>query len=96
MNQNSNGQPGVGADFIGDLARRLAASLPEGARVMREDLATNFEALLQSAFARLELVTREEVEVQQRVLAATREKLTRLEQALARLEAGAGEPGRPD
>jgi BMFP domain-containing protein YqiC len=103
VNEDANGQAsgtgggaGIGGEFIGDLARRLAASLPEGARVLREDLAANFEALLQSAFARLDLVTREEFEVQQRVLAATREKLTRLEQALDRLEAGAGEPGRPD
>ena len=103
MNENSNGQSGstasgagIGAEFIGDLARRLAAALPDGARVMREDLASNFEALLQSAFARLDLVTREEFEVQQRVLAATRDKLTQLEQALARLEAGTGAPGRPD
>lgn len=88
--------PGLGGAFIGDLARRLAASLPEGAHVLRADLETNFEALLQSALARLDLVTREEFEVQQRVLAATREKLTRLEQTLARLESGAGEPGRPD
>lgn len=96
MNENSNGQAGgVGGEFISDLARRLAASLPDGARVLREDLAVNFEALLQSAFARLDLVTREEFEVQQRVLAATRQKLTLLEQALARLEAGAGDPGRP-
>jgi BMFP domain-containing protein YqiC len=46
----------------------------------------NIHTLLQGAFARLDLVTREEFEVQSRVLARTREKLEQLEQLVAELE----------
>jgi hypothetical protein len=46
----------------------------------------NLRALLQTSFARLDLVTREEFDVQQQVLARTREKITVLEARLAKLE----------
>lgn len=76
--------------FIDNLAKRLAASVPPGPQGARADLERNFRGLLQGAFARLDLVTREEFDVQQRVLERTREKLTQLEAELARLEAAAG------
>lgn len=82
----------MNTDFISDLARKLAANVPGSVRAAQADLERNFEALLQSTFSRLDLVTREEFEVQQRVLERTREKLARLEAELARLE-GAGQPG---
>jgi ubiquinone biosynthesis accessory factor UbiK len=50
------------------------------------DLEKNLRALLASFFARLDLVTREEFDVQRQVLLRTREKLTRLEAQLAELE----------
>jgi len=76
----------MNTDFIGDLARKLAANVPGGVRAAQADLERNFEALLQGAFSRLDLVTREEFEIQRRVLERTREKLARLEADLARLE----------
>ena len=71
---------------IEDLARKLAESLPEGLRAVREDIETNFRAVLKSGLSRLDLVTREEFEVQEAVLARTREKLEALEARLAELE----------
>ena len=53
---------------------------------MRDDLEQNFRSLLQSSLSRLDLVTREEFEVQQAVLARTREKLEALELRLKSLE----------
>ena len=82
----------MNTDFIGDLARKLAANVPGSVRTAQADLERNFEALLQSTFSRLDLVTREEFEVQQRVLERTREKLARLEAERRRLE-GAGQAG---
>ena len=79
-------------DFLSDLARRLAANVPGGVRAAQADLERNFEALLQGAFSRLDLVTREEFEIQRRVLERTREKLARLEADLARLDS-AGSQG---
>jgi BMFP domain-containing protein YqiC len=71
---------------IEDLARKLVESLPEGLRAVREDVETNFRSVLKSGLSRLDLVTREEFEVQEAVLAKTREKLEALEQRLAELE----------
>ena len=52
-----------------------------------KDLEKNLRALLSAAFARLDLATREEFEVQTRVLARTREKLAELERRVVELEA---------
>ena len=53
-----------------------------------KDVEKNLRALLSSAFSRLDLVTREEFDVQQEVLARTREKLQQMEARVAALEAG--------
>jgi BMFP domain-containing protein YqiC len=74
---------GMSDNSIESLARKLAESIPEGLRSMREDLEANFRGVLRSGIGKLDLVTREEFEVQEAVLARTREKLERL---LAKLE----------
>ena len=69
---------------LGDLSARLAdfaASNPA------KDLEKNFRGMLSAAFARMDLVTREEYDVQVQVLARAREKLAQLEARLAELEA---------
>ena len=73
-------------DSIENLARKLAESVPEGLRSMRDDLETNFRGVLRSGISKLDLVTREEFEVQEAVLARTREKLERLEAKLEEIE----------
>jgi len=73
-------------ESIESLAKKLAESVPEGLRSMRDDLETNFRGVLQSGISKLDLVTREEFEVQEAVLARTREKLERLEAKLEDLE----------
>jgi BMFP domain-containing protein YqiC len=71
---------------IDELARRLADSLPGGLKALREDAEQNFRAVLQAGLSRLDLVTREEFDVQAAVLKRTREKLEALEARLAKLE----------
>jgi BMFP domain-containing protein YqiC len=73
--------------LIDDLARRLAGSVPESVVALRRDLEQNFKGVLQGQLARLELVTREEFDVQAAVLKRTRAKLAALEKRLAELEA---------
>ena len=70
-----------------DLAKRFTEALPPSFRQFQTDMEKNFHAALQAAFAKLELVTREEFEVQQSVLARTRAKLEGLEKQIAALEA---------
>ena len=73
-------------ESIENLARKLADSVPEGLRTMREDLEKNFRGVLRSGLEKLDLVSRDEFEVQQAVLARTREKLEALESRLQELE----------
>ncbi len=74
-------------EFIDELARRLADSVPQGLRSVKEDLETNFRSVLRSGLGKLDLVTREEFEVQEAVLARTRQKLESLEERLQSIEA---------
>lgn len=68
-------------DDIDQRLRQIFAQSPAA------DLEKNLRALLTSVFARLDLVTREEFDVQRQVLLRTREKLARLESEIAELEA---------
>ncbi len=74
---------------LDELARKLADSVPGNIKSMGEDMERNFKSLLQSTLARMDLVTREEFDVQLAVLARTREKLDALEARLAALEENA-------
>lgn len=78
----------MNTNFIDELARRLSATLPPGVNVLREDLQNNMRSVLHSAFSKMDLVTREEFEVQSQVLARTRAKLEELEKKIAELEQG--------
>ncbi len=71
---------------IDELARRLAEALPGGLKALQADAEENFRAVLQAGLARLDLVTREEFDVQSAVLRRTREKLEAMETRLAALE----------
>ena len=79
-------QAGMSEKTLQDLARKLADAVPEGLQSVRSDLEKNFRSVLQSGFDKLELVTREEFEVQEAVLQRTREKLEALEARLKEME----------
>jgi BMFP domain-containing protein YqiC len=72
---------------LDELARRLSDLVPPGLSEARADLEKNFRAALQSGLGRLDLVTREEFDVQRAVLLRTREKLELMERLLTDLEA---------
>jgi BMFP domain-containing protein YqiC len=78
---------------IDDLARKLSELVPPGLKEARADLEQNFKATLQAGLGKLDLVTREEFEVQRAVLLRTREKLDALERQLVVLEAKLAAPG---
>jgi BMFP domain-containing protein YqiC len=72
--------------FLEDLAKRLSESVPPQLAALKNDIEANFKSVLQAGLAKLDLVTRQEFDVQAGVLARTREKLTALEARLAALE----------
>jgi BMFP domain-containing protein YqiC len=83
-------------NLLDELDRRMKEIL---ARSPAADLEKNLRALMQSALGRLDLVTREEYDVQREVLARTRAKLEELEARLAEIEGrrkpeGAGPQGK--
>lgn len=85
----------IDLNHIDDLARRLSDLIPPGLRESREELQQAFKGALQSGLSRLDLVTREEYEVQRAVLLKTREKLEALERSVRELEAAQASPPAP-
>lgn len=71
---------------LDELARGVMDKLPSDFQTLQDDLEKNLRAALQSALAKLELVTRDEFEVQSAVLQRTREKLEALETRVTELE----------
>ncbi|MGB9094754.1 MAG: accessory factor UbiK family protein [Gallionella sp.] len=70
--------------ILDDLSARLSTAANSSPA---KDIERNMRALLAQGFAKLDLVTREEFDVQTQVLARTREKLNELEARVAELEA---------
>jgi ubiquinone biosynthesis accessory factor UbiK len=71
---------------LDELARRLAESVPESLRSFGRDLEGNFKAVLQAQLAKLDLVSRQEFDVQAALLVRTQEKLAALEKRLQEIE----------
>ena len=71
---------------LDELARRLADAVPPGLAALKADLEQNFKSVLQAGLAKLDLVTRQEFDIQAAVLQRSRERLEELEQRIAALE----------
>jgi hypothetical protein len=71
---------------LDDLARRLADAVPPGLTALKNDLEQNFKAVLQSGLTKLDLVTRQEFDIQSGVLRRSRERLEELEARIGALE----------
>lgn len=80
----------IDLNYIDDLARRLSSLVPPGLREGRDELQQNFKSVLQGGLGKLDLVTREEFDVQRAVLLRTREKLEELQKVVTGLEARLG------
>ena len=78
--------------ILDDLSKRIAAGLPQGLQALQADFKRNVGTALEQGLARLDLVTREEFEVQQGVLARTRARVEALEAKVRELEARLQEP----
>ncbi len=76
----------INSNGLDDLARRLADSVPESVRAFGRDLEGNFKAVLQAQLSKLNLVSREEFDVQAAMLERTRAKLAEMEARLKDIE----------
>lgn len=68
-----------------ELAKKLFSALPTSLQNIEKDIQQKFKEILQSTFTRMDLITREEFDVQCKVLARTREKLELLQQQIDNL-----------
>jgi hypothetical protein len=71
---------------INQLSEKIHALLPPGLQQLRDDFDTRLKTLLQQQLAKYEMVSREEFELQARVLERTREKLEIIEARLKELD----------
>lgn len=72
---------------IEDIARQVHDALPKGVREFGEDMEKKIRLALQSQLSKLDVVNREEFDVQTQVLLRSREKLAQLEKRVSELEA---------
>jgi len=62
-----------------DLSKKLFATLPSSLQNLEREIQQKFKEILQAAFTKMDLVTREEFDIQVKVLARTREKLENMQ-----------------
>ncbi len=68
-----------------EIASKLFAALPTSLQNFENEIQQKFKEVLQMAFTRMDLITREEFDVQCKVLARTREKLEQLQEQVQEL-----------
>lgn len=84
------GYPMIDPKVFDELARRLSAAVPGGVRELQGDIEKNLRSALEAGLGRLNLVTREEFDVQAAVLARSRQKLDEYAARIDSLEAAMG------
>lgn len=73
-------------DALENLTKRISSLIPGDVKHLQEDVESNVRSLLQSTLTKMNLVTREEFDVQSAVLQRTREKLEELEKIVSQLK----------
>lgn len=81
------------AHTIEEMSQRIEQALPEGLRQTKTEMDKTIRQAVMNAFQKMELVTRDEFDIQTQVLARTRTKLEALEQRVATLEAALNNDG---
>lgn len=76
----------IDTKIFDDIVKRLKEVVPESVTRIEKDLEHKFREVLQAAFSKLELVTREEFDTQVKVLSRTRKKLDKIEKQISEIE----------
>lgn len=71
---------------IEDMVRKLTEALPAGIRELEEEAKKQFKTVIESGMTKMDMVSREEFEIQKKVLEKTRAKVDALEERLSKLE----------
>ena len=73
-------------ESLEELTKRISSLIPGDVKHMQDDIENNVRSLLQTTLSKMNLVTREEFDIQSSVLLRTREKLEQLEKQLEQLK----------
>ena len=73
-------------ETLEQLTKRISSLIPGDVKHMQDDIESNIRSLLQSTLTKMNLVTREEFDIQKALLARTREKLEHMDRRLSALE----------
>jgi len=76
----------IDAKIFDDISSRIAGNMPSGLQILQDDLKKNIRSAVEASLAHLDLVTREEFDIQAKVLARTRSRLEALEKQVEELE----------
>lgn len=76
----------IDPNVLDQLTKRLSDSVPDSFKVLQHDVEKNIKASVQAVFRDMDLVTRDEFDIQAALLSRTAQKLKQLEQRLAELE----------
>lgn len=76
----------MNSNFFDDLSKKLADAVPQNVKAARADLEKHFRQIVQSMFSKMDLITREEFDIQVHILSKTRAKLEKLEEKIKSLE----------
>ena len=71
---------------INEITQKISALLPDSIKLVQDDIEKNIRAVIESSFSKMNLVSREEFDVQSALLARSLEKLQQLEEQIAELE----------
>ena len=72
---------------IEEIAKQISSNMPQGVKNLADTFEARTKHAIQAKLAEMDFVSREEFDIQSKVLIRTREKLTELEQKVAQLEA---------
>ncbi len=72
---------------IDEIAKQISSNMPQGVKNLADTFEARTKQAIQAKLAEMDFVSREEFDIQSKVLIRTREKLTELEQKVAQLEA---------
>lgn len=76
----------INPSIFDEISQKITNSLPDSARTIEQDMKKNIKTVLSSTFSKLDLVSRDEFDIQQQVLARTRKKVEELEAQLKTFE----------
>jgi len=76
----------IDAQLIDDLVSKISDVVPPGIKEIEMEVKKQIKAIIESSIAKMDLVSREEFDIQVKVLAKTREKIDKLERQLLEME----------